>query len=132
MSRELELELTEYIRILENRHKAEIEAEKRDRNILKEQVNILKYALKGACQEHLNIKYCISPEMLTQSIRDRDLIDLVVKQTTNMMSHHIEEKLGNRYKLEQDYSKALQYIRYLQNHAAAKGVIFSPFEHRIC
>lgn len=129
MSRELELQ--EYIKILENRHKTYIAALVKDIDVLKEQINVLKYALKGASSEHLSIKYSISPEMLIPNIRERDFIDAVSKHTNNMMVHQIEEKLGNRYKLEEDYSKALQYIRYLQNHMDSKAIYYKSFEQRV-
>ena len=98
----------------------------------KEEIKKHEYAFKGICGEKLSIRNEISPTLFDQaSINNRDLIDIMNRNSAKAIAHEVEKKLGDRYELEKKYSEALQYIFYLQNHAAACGIHFTDFKYKV-
>jgi len=117
-----------YIKMLENRHAEEIRSKNEIIKSKNREIEKLEYALKGACQEHLNLNVSISPVLMDQvSKGDMDLAHEISKNANRRLSHDVEKRLGDRYDIIKELERAMRHIYYLENHAAANCVGFTPF-----
>lgn len=118
-----------WIAHLDRQLKTEREEHFREVKKLEEERNMLRYCIKGICADRLSIRVNITDSMITQS--SLDLAQTLISHYSSMAAHEIEKRLGDRHELINAYDEARKYIFYLQNHAANRGVQFSPFEEKV-
>lgn len=111
---ELEFRLGQRERTIEGQRKRILE--------LEDEKQQLRFILKGMCLDTLVLKVTISPEIFDQ--KSVEVVQHLVRHHAKAAAHEIEQKMGAPLQRLRD---ALLHINYLENHAASRGLPFSPF-----
>lgn len=127
MTREEEFEA--FITAMRKQHASELREKDRAIGVLKEQLKKTEYAFKGACGEYLTVRVELTPAILAGD-SDYRALHHAVQHASKRVAHEVERQLGDRYELHKAYGEALHHIHYLENHAASRGVQFTPFTIR--
>ena len=122
-------ELDALIKAMKDRHIYELAEKDRTIGGLKEQLKKTEYAFKGACCEHFTVRVELAPGMLASDSGLHGL-RLAADHASRRVAHEVEHRLGDRYELHKSYDEAIRHIHYLENHAASRGVQFTPFATR--
>lgn len=90
-----------------------------------EDVRRLRLILRGMVSEHFHLNVTLSPEIFTKN--SFDAVQAILNNYAGRTVGEIDAKLGGPLRLLQE---ALMHIHYIENHARANNVSFTPFERR--
>lgn len=95
---------------------------------LRDECDLLRYALRGVCDTNLHIRVNLEPSMLSGGDeRLWDAVQAIVEHYSASVAHEIERRLGERHELLKELDEARAHIRYLEGHASSRGLSFQPY-----
>jgi hypothetical protein len=120
-------ELTIALRRLRAEHAHALAAKDKEIAALKDEAQLLRFAVKGVCAEYITIRVEASPGMMHSETVD-DFIRMVSENATRSLSRTIEERLGGMHKLHKENAAMQAYAHYLQRRLAERGCGYRTLE----